>query len=217
MRRLVCAAALLLAIACGGGSKNSTPTTPTTPTPTNRAPTINSMSFTPSFGIQQLTTFSYSVSASDPDGDTLTYSWDIAGNTATGTNGTISFSSGGNATARVTASDGKGGTATDSRTFIVGSMTGRWTGSFDVWNFTTNLTQNNTVLTGDYSDQLGDGRLDPASANTIDANGNVVLRYKQSTFSDFTFRGTMDSTGRRVTGGVFGSGYNGTPFTMNKQ
>jgi hypothetical protein len=175
------------------------------------------MNFAPPFGIAQLTQFSFNASASDPDGDTISYAWNVAGNPFTGTSGTITFATGGNGTASLTVTDSKGATATDTRSFVVGSATGTWTGTFSVWVFTSHLTQNVTLITGDYSDQLGAGRLDPAVANTIDANGNVKLRYKQASFSDFTFTGTMDSTGRRITGVVNGSGFSNTPFTMNKQ
>jgi hypothetical protein len=175
------------------------------------------MNFSPTFGIATLTRFDFNASGSDPDGDTVTYAWDVAGNASTGTSGSITFNPpGGNGTARVTISDGKGGTATDTRQFTVGSGSGTWRGTWAGWEFTSNLTQNSTSLTGDYSDQLGPGRLDPAVANTIDANGNVRLRYKQAIFSDFTFTGTMDNTGRRITGVVNGSGASNVPFTMTK-
>jgi len=215
-------AVMLVALAaCGGGSKGSstptTPTAPTTPTTTNRPPVINSLNFAPAFGIAQLTTFNFNASASDPDGDPVSYSWDVAGNAFSGTSGSITFSNGGNGVARLTVSDSKGASATDSRSFVVGGATGRWTGTWSTWVFTSNLTQSGGLISGDYADQLGPGRLDPAVANTIDANGNVRLRYKQAIFSDFTFTGTMDSTGRRITGVVNGSGYTNTPFTMTKQ
>jgi Big-like domain-containing protein len=214
----------LVALACGGGGSSPSPTTPTpTPPPAppvppaNRSPSITALTFTPGFGIATLTRFDYSASASDPDGDALTFTWDIAGTPASGPSGSITFAPPGvSGTARVTVSDGKGGTATDTRTFVVGSGSGTWRGTWGGWVFTSNLTQNGTALTGDYSDQLGPGRLDPAVANTIDANGNVKLRYKQSIFSDFTFTGRISSTGRTITGVVNGSGAVNVPFTMTK-
>ena len=115
--------ALSVAVAaCGGGSSSpgssgSTPTAPSTPVQANRAPVINSMNFAPAFGIAQLTQFSFNASASDPDGDPITYTWDVAGNPFSGTNDRIVFSGGGNGTARVTVSDSKGATATDTRDF----------------------------------------------------------------------------------------------------
>src|SRR3954471_7362154 len=103
----------------GGGGPPSSPSTPTTPTapaaPANRAPVINALNFAPAFGIAQLTQFSFNASASDPDADGVTYSWDVGGNAFTGSSGTIVFSTGGQSTARVTVSDGKGGTVSDSR------------------------------------------------------------------------------------------------------
>lgn len=40
---------------------------------------------------------------------------------------------------------------------------------------------------------------------------------KQAQFTDFTFRGDMDQSGRRVVGQLFGSGFNGEAFQMDKQ
>jgi hypothetical protein len=217
MRQTLCLLTVLCLAGCGGGSSNTAPTPTPTPTPqANRAPVINSLNFAPTFGIAQLTPFSFNASASDPDGDAITYVWDVAGNPFTGTNGTITFAGSGNGTARVTATDSKGATATDTRTFVVGGITGTWSGTWSNWVFTSRLTQNSTAITGDYSDQLGPGRLDSAVANTVDANGNVRLRYKQAIFSDFTFTGTIDASGRRITGVVNGSGASNVPFQMTR-
>jgi hypothetical protein len=207
--------------ACGGG--DSTPGPPTSPTPPpasqNRAPVINSITASPSFGIAQLTTFSYSAVASDPDGDSISYSWDLAGNPASGPSGSIMFTTGGQGTFRLTVSDSRGATASDSRPITVGSMTGRWTGSIPGYtNFVFDLSQSSTIVTGTFTELFfGTGRIDPAQPGRIDADGRVEMRFKLAVFSDFTFRGQMDSSGRRITGGVFGSGFNGESFVMNKQ
>jgi PKD domain. len=221
--------ALLALVGCGGGSSStpSTPTTPTTPTQTNRSPVINSLTITPSFGISQLTSFTYNASASDPDGDPITYSWDLAGNAASGPVGTITFGNGGTGVIRVTATDSKGATATDTRTIVVGSMTGNW--SFFVPGQGTlllGLSQTNTFVTGSFVVAPGgfgnvssgvSGRTDPAQPGSINGNGTVVIRLKVGQFTDFTMTGTMDSTGQRVTGSINGSGFSGQPFTMTKQ
>ena len=228
MKQLAAVVALALAVACGGGGSASSPTTPTptpTPTATNRAPSISSMSFSPSFGIQQLTSFSYSASATDPDGDTVTYTWDIAGNPRTGSSGSISFSNGGTGTASLTVSDGKGGTATDSRTFTVGSMTGNWAVTNGCGTFNMKFTQVGTSGSGTLTFPFvwcnvpagTTGRTDPAEPPTIDSRGKIVIRIKVGAFIDLFLRGQMDSTGRRVTGNTFGSGFNGEAFTMTKQ
>lgn len=226
MKRCLAVLCLLTTAACGGSSPAAPSTTPPPapapappPPPSNRAPVFTSMNFAPSFGIAGLTRFEFNGSATDADGDPLTYTWDVAGNASTGTSGSIVFASNasGGGVARLTVSDGKT-TTSDTRSFTVGSMTGVWRGTFDIWNFTTNLQQDSLGrLTGDYSDQLGPGRLDPAVANTINAGAAVTLRFKQATFSDFTMTGVMDATGRRITGVVNGSGFTNTPFVMTKQ
>lgn len=224
MKRLAPCLTLLTLIACGGGGGGSSTTTPTTPTPpANRNPVINSMTFTPSFGIQNLTTFNYGSAASDPDGDAVTYSWNIAGNGSNSASGTITFANGGNGTATLTVADGKGGTATDSRTFVVGTMTGTWSGTLIGFPISATLTQAaGGVISGTWSQPAiaMSGVLDTAATNNrIDANATVTMRFKVTAggrFNDFTFTGTMDSTGTRVTGSLTGSGFNGTPFSLTK-
>jgi hypothetical protein len=215
--------ASIAASACGGsGNKNSTPTsptTPTTPTQANRSPVINSLSVNPTFGIAQLTAFSFSGTASDPDGDQISYQWDIAGNAASSSNATITFSVGGNGLARLTVSDGKGGSASDSRTFIVGTMAGTWRGLLGGVAITVTLTQPaGGLITGSWSQSIGSGILDPATVNKIDAGGNVTMRFKvsQGSFNDFTITGTLDQTGARFVGVANGSGFSGTPIVLTK-
>jgi hypothetical protein len=209
----------VVAIGCGGSSPTqpSNQTPPPPPAQTNTSPVITSVSVNPFFGVQQLTTFIFSASASDANGDALSYSWNISGTTLLGPTVNGTFSSGGNGTATVTVSDGKGGTVSDSRSFVVGSMTGRWNGTWNGFVFTSNLTQNNGgIVTGDYIDEVGPATLDPAVLNNITATGQIRLRYKGGPFTDFIFVGQMDNTGRRVTGTVTGLGYNET-FQMTKQ
>lgn len=221
LRFLSAACVLIVAAGCGsGGSSNTPPTTPTpTPTATNRAPTISSMNITP-FGIAGLSTFTFTASASDPDGDSVTYTWDLAGNAASGSSGTFVFSPpGGTGTARLTVSDGKGGTATDTRTFIVGAMSGTWTvTSGPLVGASFNLTQTSAgVVTGSFSlPGIGNGNTDPAQPGRIDVNGNVTMRVKVGAFTDFTMNGTMTQTGRTVSGSLQGSGFTGQSFTMTK-
>lgn len=235
-KALIVLIATTIISACGGGSGSTpAPSTPTTPTPpttvTNRPPVINSLNFAPAFGIAQLTQFSFNAAASDPDGDSVTYTWDVGGSAFSGTNGTITFSSGTNGTARVTVSDGKGGTATDTRTFVVGSMTGNWSGVVDTTvctgitkPMTAKLVQSLTAVTGSIglpnglcSFASGTAVTDPAEPGRIDASANVTIRIKVPPFTDVTFRGILDSSGARLTGGLFGSGHTGTPVVLTKQ
>jgi hypothetical protein len=209
-------------IACGGAKSPSTPTSPGTPTPPaqqNRAPVINSMNVAPTFGIASLTQFAFNASASDPDGDAITYSWDMAGNSFAGSSGTITFSGGGNGAARLTVADTKGATATDTRSFTVGTMTGSWVvtvgplvgSSFNLTQSPTGLVTGTFLLPG-----IGSGNTDPAQPGRITAAAQLTMRVKIAPFTDFNMNGTMDSTGRVVSGSLQGSGFSGQPFTMVK-
>jgi hypothetical protein len=133
----------------------------------------------------------------------------------------MSFDNGGSWIATVTVSDGKGGTATDSRGFVCGSMTGTWVGiagpaALGSYRFT--LQQTLGIVSGTYFDSVfGAGKIDPAEPGRIDANGNVTMRVKQSTFIDWYFTGIMDNSGQRITGTVRESGFTGQPFAIVKQ
>lgn len=228
MRRIIVVIGLLAFVSCGGGggSTPTTPTTPSTPTPTptpNRAPTASATA-SPAFGIHGLTTFTIAAIASDPDGDALAYAWTVGdGSSATNASFTRVFTQGGNFTPTVTVTDGRGGSASASTASItVGSMSGTWRGTSgpsSLGTFSFSLTQDNTGrITGTYTDSIfGAGQLDAASTNNkIDAQGTFEMRVKQGPFNDFTFRGQMDQTGRHITGGLFGSGFGGQPYTLDK-
>lgn len=208
--------------ACGGSSSSpspSSPTAPAAPVQPNRAPVINSMTFSPAFGIAYLTQFSFSAAASDPDGDTITYAWDVAGSPMAGTTGSMTFVNGFSSTAKITVTDAKGATSSDSRDFTVGSMTGNWSVTSGLLiGSTFTLTQTSTgVVTGGFVlPGLGNGNTDPAQPGRIDSNGNLAMRIKIGWFTDFNMYGTMDQTGRRITGNLQGSGFTGEPFTMVK-
>jgi hypothetical protein len=242
LRRQDLAASVLAACLCamtvlgcgGGGGGNSTPTTPTTPTPPvqqNRSPQISALSVTPTFAVAQLTTVNFSGDATDADGDAVSYTWEIGGQSFAGKSGSATFQNGFSGDARLTVSDGKGGSATDTRQLVVGSMSGEWRGVMDVTSCagrtkaaSASLVQNLTTVTGTINFPegvcqfaAGNARTDPAEPGRIDNNANVQIRIKIPPFTDFTFRGQMDQSGRRVTGGLFGSGHNGTPLVLDKQ
>jgi hypothetical protein len=230
-KRITGAAALVIVAACGGGGGSSTPTTPTTPTTPapqpNRNPVINSVSVNPTFGIATFTTYTFASSASDPDGDSLTYTWDLAGNPRTGASQTIVFVNGGDGSGTVTVSDGKGGSASQSVSFTSATTTGSWTGNipFTIGPRPMSLTMTQSTTSGATTANWNipaaavAGILDPASPNGIDASGRVTLRFKitQGTgFLDFTFTGQMQTSGRSIVGSVSGSGFGGQPVTFSR-
>jgi len=101
-----------------GGTATSTQSVVVQAVQGNQPPTITTGSATPSSGAAPLSV-AFSVAATDPDSDTLTYSWNFGDATAASTqqNPTHSYTTAGSYTATVTVSDGKGGTV--SRSFPV--------------------------------------------------------------------------------------------------
>lgn len=225
MRPALVAIGSLLLFSCGGGTSG----TPTNPTPqpapqANRNPSITTVTVTPIFGVQDFGQFTFNAAASDPDSDSLSYAWDLAGTARSGQTAQIGpFANGGVFTASMTVTDGKGGTAKDSVQFIVGTMTGSWAGTIVEAGgipFTMSLNQiTGGIFTGSIViPPLPSGQVGPTGAlATINASGQVTMRIKVAPFTDFIMTGQMDTTGRRVIGSVSGSGFTGQPFTLDKQ
>jgi PKD repeat protein len=147
--------------------------------------------------------------------------WEFGdGTTGAGASFSKTYSGSGVAMIRLTVTDARGLSVTDSRTITVGSMSGTWTGTLvttSTLSFTASFNQDVAAVTGTMNLAGFNGRTDPVQPGTISSNGAITIRWKVDPFSDFTFSGQMDATGRRVTGTVAGSGFNGQPFTMNKQ
>ena len=211
-------ACIIVLTACGGSS-TAPMTTTTVPLGGNRPPVVTSVTVDPPFGIQDKTQVRFSAGVTDPDGDPLTYAWSIGGGSFTGSTVVITFVTGGALTASVTVSDGRGGAATGSQTFVVGTLAGVWAGTAaGLGKFTMTLTQTNGEITGTYTDLDGPAEVGPPGARgTIDASGQVELPTEQAPGTVFTLRGPMDPSGRRITGGFFGAGFTGESFTMDKQ
>jgi hypothetical protein len=89
------------------------------PTPTaqiNQSPSITSLTANPDSLTPPVHTSTITCIASDPDGDTLTYSWSMSGGSKSGTGSTITWIApvgGGTFTVTVTVDDGNGGTASE--------------------------------------------------------------------------------------------------------
>ncbi len=233
-KRLLGVGLVVGSVACGSSSSSSNPNSPST-TSTNHNPAITTLSVSPSFGVSSLNTFTFSGAATDADGDALTYTWTYGGATSTGTSVTATLAGDGSITVRLTVTDTKGGSATDTRAVTLGTMTGTWSVAFANCNgastnpanpFTLVLTQTTAgVVTGPMTMPVAvcnasagtTGQTDPADPGSITAAAAVRLRIKVGAFIDFTLTGTMDSTGRKVTGTTSGSGLDGVAFTMTKQ
>ena len=233
---------ILLAMATASGCKKKTPNQPDdTPTQTNRSLAISSVSVSPSLAVSGLTTVTMTAAATDADNDSLTFTWTFGGTTATGATVSRTLTGDGNVTVQLSVSDGRGGTATDSRTVTVGTMTGTW---FQTDQFPNRaepcgagpgeqpgvltLQQNGTSVTGTLfypgpwcgiTPQTGGTFIDPV---TIDAQGNFsaprirVVSGTVGAFFDFSLTGKMDATGRKITG-IDKDAEGERPFTLTKQ
>jgi PKD repeat protein len=96
----------------GKGGTGSTTLTVVVTQP-NRNPTVQ-LSRNPAGGVDPGTAIAFTAAAADADGDTLTYAWDFGDSgTSNVQNPTHTYASAGTYTARVTVSDGKGGSGTD--------------------------------------------------------------------------------------------------------
>ncbi len=87
------------------------------------APPVAKAAATPTSGTPPLAVSFYSVGSSDPDGDTLSYSWDFGDGTAmsTAANPAHTYTTAGNYVAQLTVSDGQGNTDTETVTISVGN------------------------------------------------------------------------------------------------
>ena len=135
LRHAVSASLLVVLASCG----DDTPTAPTTVTPTttlpttppaaaNRAPTARISDYQPkTMAVAGGTHVAFGASASDADGDRLTYSWDFGdGTTDTGDALFHVFYSSGTFLVKLTVSDGRGGSATDSVSVSARRIEGEW-------------------------------------------------------------------------------------------
>jgi hypothetical protein len=181
---------------------------------TNQGPLAGTVAITPSTGLQAAQTFAIiGQGASDPDGDTLTYNWDLGdGTTASGPSVSKVYNNAGNFTATVTVRDDKE-QATASGTVTVRGMSGNWSGVISGFgDFSMNLTQNDSGITGTYSDFIGTANL----AGSVSSPNGVRITARNPCCAPFTFQGTMSGDVNSVTGMVTGSGFN-HPFTLTRQ
>lgn len=89
-------------------------------------PVLTSMNVSPTFLVSGLTTFQGSASATDSNGDALTFNWSAGTFSASGPDVSGTLAGDGPTSVQVMVSDGRGGSATDSLNVTVGTMAGNW-------------------------------------------------------------------------------------------
>ena len=193
-------------------------------TPSNNAPTVGAISFSPTTVLVATNTTFSAASPADADGDTLTFAWDFGDGTAAGAGAspTHVYTAAATRTVTLTVSDGKGGSVTTTASVVVKSLSGTWTGPLQCCGTTTVVvTQTNTVFSGTYADG------NPGDASTL-ASGSVNPTTRVVTFNftvnsgtgSWTFVGTLNATATTLTGvtsnAVFPSPPDGNTWTMTR-
>jgi hypothetical protein len=176
----------------------------------NTAPTLSGILASPTIGLAGSSTITFTAQASDPDGDSLSYSWDFGSGApmSTSANPTVVFNNAGTFDVRLSVSDGSSSVSANT-TVTIRSMTATWTES-DLFGGTYVLTQSGTSITGTYSDFDGPGTVSGSVSTT---SPRVILTVTQPQFDPFTFTGDPNGDVNQVNmfvGGVFA-------FTLRRQ
>jgi len=220
--RFLVTLALVAAAACGDTGSSPSPvggnTLGTVPSTINRPPAITAFELTPAFGIAGLTEFAFSASAVDLDGDSVSYTWNVGDRAFSGPHGTVTIQDAVQTLARLTVSDVRGATISRTQSLVVGSMSGDWVmTSGPLVGASLTLAQHDEgVVTGGV-DLPGMGRAttDPEDPGRITAAAEFRLRVRLAD-RDVFIAGTMDASGRVVSGTLAGAGFDGEPFSMRK-
>ncbi len=186
----------------------------------NDPPKVSGVTASPLTALQEATSVEFAATASDPDGDSLSYTWNFAdGSTGTGASVSHVFPSAGTYTVSVEVSDGKD-KVTGTTSVTVKSMGGGWTGAIQSGGvslpISMNLSQNGSGVGGTYAANYpGYGAVSGTVAGNVRAPANVTLTVSASkgttVFYPLIFNGTFGSTLDGVSGTVT---ENGVPFSF---
>ena len=147
---------------------------------TNKPPTAGSVNASPGVGLASVTSISFNAAgASDPDGDSLTYTWDFGdGATGSGQSASHTYNSAGNYGVTVTVSDGEE-QATASGSVTIRDLNGNWNGRYASGRtFTISMNQSGTSLSGNWRTGWDASRTDVFSGN-VSAPDHVRLEFSR--------------------------------------
>lgn len=173
----------------------------------NSPPVVSSITITPSVPALAGVSLSFTSNASDPNGDALTSNWDFGdGGSATSSNPTHVYNSGGNFNATVTVSDGKA-TASTSQNVRIGDVVGSWYGAIaygSTPSCSTNwlqwtLSRSGSGISGQHVDATNGYR-------TITGNVSGSLNMTITLSSGVVYTGTVNSAFTQYSGTVTGYG-----------
>jgi hypothetical protein len=167
------------------------------------APTVDSLTVSPTTGIVGTTTTFAAVNAADQDGDALSFAWDFGDNTTgTGATTTHTYAVPCTCTVKLTVTAGSDSVSTTT-SLVVKSLTGTWTGKPDAWCCTVTttvvLTQTGTNLAGTFTDDIAENANVVGTVNTTTRQVNLTLTFI-SGGSQMTFSGTPNAAANTLTG-----------------
>jgi PKD repeat protein len=168
----------------------------------------------PSTGLAAGSTIVFTASASDDDGDSLTYAWDFGdGGTASGMSATHVYNTAGTFTATVRVGDGKtnvSGTAAATIRSVSGTWRGTLEGSLETFVFT----QSAGSVTGTLTDAFGQGTV---LGTVTPTPPRVRLTITQPPFSAFIYTADPNADVNTLTGFVNGLGFTNVVMTLTRQ
>jgi hypothetical protein len=190
-RRGLAAGAVLGALVLAACAKGSSSGSPSQPTRGNSPPTGATITVSPAGqAITAVTSVTFAGTGTDPDGDPLTFSWNLGdGTTVTGQTVTRVYPRDGTFNVSLTVSDGRGGSALASAAVTARSLAGIWTSAAREWNF--EIEQTGTTLRGRLL-----GFKDTRLADPLPLNGTA----RSPRAVEFDVRGPFVVGGLRVPG-----------------